>query len=331
MAETKIADIIIPDVWNPYIIERTAELSTLVRSGIIVRDTLLDALAKQGGKLIELPFFQDLSGNDEVLDDTTPLTVNKIDTAQDTAVLLQRGKAWGSNDLAAALAGSDPFMAIGELVAEWWNRVEQAILLATLKGVFADNAVTNAGDLINDISIEDGNNAIDSNLIGSDAVIDTRLKLGDAMNKLTAIMLHSAPYGRLQKLNLIDFTPTNIQNIGFGTYLGHTLIVNDNCPVVAGGTSGYKYTTYLFGQGAIARGEGSPKTPTEIDRDSLQGSDILINRRHFILHPRGIRFNGSVGTATAPTPTNSDLEAHTSWVRVYEKKNIRLAKLVTNG
>ena len=32
---TKVADVIVPEVFNPYVIERTAELSALVQSGII--------------------------------------------------------------------------------------------------------------------------------------------------------------------------------------------------------------------------------------------------------------------------------------------------------
>jgi hypothetical protein len=326
---TKISDIIIPEIWNPYIIERTAALSSLIKSGIVVPDVQLNTLAKAGGKLINMPFFQDLSGADEVLSDSGSLTPGKIDTEQDIAVLLQRGRAFGANELAGSLAGSDPLMAIGNLIAEYWNRCDQTILLNILAGIFADNLANDSGDLINNVAIEDGVNAVDANKIGSDAIIDTRLKLGDAMNKLTAIMMHSVPYGRLQKLNLVDFEPTNTQNIGFGVYLGHTLIVDDGCPVAAGGTSGYKYTSYLFGQGAIGRGEGNAPTPSETDRDSLAGEDYLIERRHFILHPRGIKFTSS--SVAGASPTNAELATTANWNRVYEKKNIRIAKLVTNG
>ena len=52
------------------------------------------------------------------------------------------------------------------------------------------------------------------------------------------------------------------------------------------------YTTYLFGQGAIAYGIGNPEghVATETDRDRKKGSGVnyLINRRCFIMHPRGI-------------------------------------------
>lgn len=331
MAATKISNIIVPEVFNPYVVQRTAELSALIKSGIVVPDPQLDELAKSGGKLINMPFFNDLTGDDEVLDDGTDLTVGNIGTNKDIAALLMRAKAWGVTDLAKALSGDDPMRAIGDLVAEYWARKEQATLIKILTGVFADNTTNDAGDHVKDISIADGNASTDVNKIGANAIIDSSALLGDALIGLTAIAMHSVPYANLCKQNLIDFTPTSTQNIGFGTYLNKTVIVDDTCPVVSGATSGKVYTSYLFGRGAIGRGEGEAPVPTETDRDSLGGggTDILINRRHFILHPRGIKFT-STSVAKA-SPSNDELALATNWDRVYESKNIRLVALRTNG
>ena len=54
--KTIIRDVIVPEVFNPYVIERTAELSAFYQSGIIARNENLDALARSGGKLINMPF-----------------------------------------------------------------------------------------------------------------------------------------------------------------------------------------------------------------------------------------------------------------------------------
>ena len=113
---TKIADVIVPEVFNPYVIERTAELSALVKSGIIVKDPELDALASAGGRLINMPFWKDLTGDDEVLSDNGALTPGKITAGQDVAALLMRGKAWSVNDLAKALSGDDPMRLIHSLL-----------------------------------------------------------------------------------------------------------------------------------------------------------------------------------------------------------------------
>lgn len=49
VTKTIISDVIVPDVFNPYVVERTAELSAFYQSGIIERSEQLDTLAKAGG------------------------------------------------------------------------------------------------------------------------------------------------------------------------------------------------------------------------------------------------------------------------------------------
>lgn len=328
-AATKISDIIVPEVFNPYFIKRTAELSALWQSGIVSQDSELDRLASSGGTIINMPFFEDLTGADEVLSDSGSLTAGKITTAQDQARLHLRGRAWGVNDLAQALSGADPMMAIGDLVAAYWARRFQTLLISTLTGVFADNNTNDSGDLIHDISIEDGANATADNLISAEAILDGTQLLGDAKGMLTAIAVHSVVHNKMQKQDLIDEIPDSQADVGWGTYLGKTLIVDDGLPTTAGTTSGTKYTSYLFGRGAIGFGEGAPPVPTETDRDSLAGEDYLINRRHFVLHPRGIKW--VEGTITGAAPTNTEVETASHWDRVYEQKQIRIAKIVTNG
>ena len=85
------------------------------------------------------------------------------------------------------------------------------------------------------------------------------------------------------------------------------------------------YTTYLFGPGAIGWGDGGAPYPTETDRDTLQGDDILVNRRHFVLHPRGVKFTG---TPAGVSPTNTELETGTNWLRAYDPKNIKIVQFV---
>ena len=342
---TKISDIIVPTVFVPYVIARTAEKSNLIHSGIIVPDPQMDILAQAGGKLINMPFFNDLSGADEVLADNAWLTPGKIGTGQDIAPLLMRGKAWGVNDLSFALSGDDPMGAVANLVATYWMRREQQILISTLNGIFATTMATSH---TKDISIPAGNSATDVNLIGATTVIDAATLLGDNADMLTAIAMHSVPYSRLQKLSLIEWeaastgttsTAWSATRVEAGlddpmaskvpTFLGRRVIVDDGCPAVPGGTNGMVYTSYLFGPGSVARGEGKPHVPVETDRDSLAGEDYLIHRRHLILHPRGVKFTSN--TVTGSTPTNTELATGANWLKVYTDKQIKIIALKTNG
>ncbi|MBE1554799.1 major capsid protein [Sporosarcina limicola] len=312
MAKTKIADVIVPEVFNPYVINRTMELSALQASGIISNNPELDALAQGGGKLINMPYWEDLTGEDEVLSDTTALTPQKITAGQDVAALFLRGNAWSANDLAYVMAGSDPMAAIGDLVATYWARRRQVLLFAMLKGVFASPSMT---DNTHDISTGTGAAAV---LSGS-TFLDAKQKLGDAADQLTAISMHSLAFTHLQKQNLIEFIPDSEGKVQIPTYLGRRVIVDDGHAVTAG-----VHTSYLFGEGAIGLGNGFHPEAVETDRDSLAGDDILINRQAFVLHPRGIEFKNT--TVAGPTPSNAEVALAANWNRVYEPKAIRIVK-----
>ena len=313
MAATKIANVIVPDVFNPYVVEKTAELSALFQSGIIRPDAALDTLARTGGTLLQMPFWTDLTGADEVLSDAAALTPQNIAASKDIARLHARGKAWGVNDLAKALSGDDPMAQIGNLVAEYWARRFQALLISTLTGAFASSSMSGN---VHDISAVTGADAFTGSTF-----IDAAHKLGDAESKLTAVMVHSLVFATMRKQNLIEFIPNSEGVYNIPTYLGKRVIVDDSMPVTSG-----VYTTYLFGEGAIGYGEGEAPVPTETDRDSLAGEEYLINRRHFIMHPRGVKWNEA--SVAGEFPTNAECATAANWTRVYENKNIRIVKFV---
>ncbi len=316
VTKTIISDVIVPEVFNPYVIERTAELSAFYQSGIIARTPALDVLASSGGKLVNMPFWEDLSGDDEVLSDQTALTVGKITAAQDVAALLARGRAWSVNDLAKALSGDDPMAAIGDLVAAYWARRFQAILIKTLDGIFGNDATemnTNQHD------ISGSPDADGDDVISAKTAVDAIYKLGDSADKLTGFAMHSATVAKLAKDDLIEYIKPSEGEPEVPTFLGKRVVVDDSLPQADG-----VYTTYIFGAGAFGWGEGGAPVPTETARDALSGDDILVNRRHFILHPRGVAFQNK--QVTGPTPSNTELATYQNWLRVYESKNVRIVQ-----
>jgi len=306
MPKTTVADVIVPEVFNPYVVQQTAELSALYQSGIVATSDELNSLAASGGRLINMPFWNDLDGDDEVLSDIAALDVERITSGQDIAVLLMRGKAWSVNDLAKALSGDDPMATIGQLVAGYWARRMQVTLLSILEGVFA--------------ALSMAPNVYDTDdRISADNTILAIQCLGDAKSKLTGFMMHSAVEADLARQDLIDFVKDSTGSVEIPTYLGKRVIVDDGCPVADG-----IYTTYIFGQGAIGYGEGAAPVPTETTRDALSGDDILVSRRHFLLHPRGVRWTDA--EVAGSSPTNAELANPANWLRVYEPKNVRIVK-----
>src|SRR5580765_1379859 len=146
MAKTALADIIVPTVFEQYAIERTAELSRFGESGIVEMAPEFDALAQGGGHEVRMPFWKDLTAARQILSDSAPLTVNKINADQDIARIQNDAQVWSVNHLAKVVSGDDPMQAIVDLVAAYWARTDESLIISCLKGVFG--AATMAGNLL---------------------------------------------------------------------------------------------------------------------------------------------------------------------------------------
>ncbi|WP_163183332.1 major capsid protein [Neobacillus sedimentimangrovi] len=315
---TKLADVIQPEVFTPYVIQRTMEKSELIKSGIVVHDAEFDRLASGPNTLVNMPYWNDLTGDSEVMDEDTNLTAKKITASKDVARKHGRANMWGANNLAAYLSGDDPAGAIADLVASYWDREMQKILLATLKGVFAASNMT---EKTLDITNESGN----ASLLTGETFIDANQVMGDAKDSITGVMMHSFVESYLAKRQLIEYVQESEQNIRVPYFMNKRVIVDDSMPYDTTNKIG---EMYLFGSGAIALGNGSHPDikETEVDRDkrNAAGQDYLINRKLFILHPRGVKW--TEGSVAKTFPTNTEIETGSNWSRVYEPKAIRIVK-----
>ncbi|MDW5264091.1 methyltransferase, partial [Acinetobacter baumannii] len=76
--------------------------------------------------------------------------------------------------------------------------------------------------------------------------IDASYKLGDAVDKLTAISMHSFTMAALAKQGLIETVRDADGVVLYKTFMDRRVIVDDGMPV-----DGDVFTSFLFGQGAI--------------------------------------------------------------------------------
>lgn len=339
MAITQVADVIVPEIFNPYVQQLTEVKSRLVQSGAVRREPMLDSLLAGGGLTFNIPSWKDLADDaDNVSSDDAPggsdATPVKTGSSKEIAVRLSRNQTWESSDLAGDLAGSDPMMSIAARVADYRARRMQDVFIATLKGVFADNAAAPTGsehvqnDMTNNVS---GASFVDGvTNFTAEAFIDAKLTMGDSMDMLTLVMVHSVVYARMQKNNLIDFIPDSQGVVNIPTFQGAQVIVDDGLP-----KSTNVYDTWLFGTGAIRMGMGSPKTPTETFRFPLAGNgggaETLTNRWELVMHPVGSKYAGTTSKGGPSNAATTNNLAHAdSWARVYtERKQQKIARLIT--
>lgn len=101
-----------------------------------------------------------------------------------------------------------------------------------------------------------------------------------------------------------------------------------------------KYTTYLFGDGAIEYTNCGAKVPAEMDRDPKVngGEDTLYNRQRKCFAPYGISFTKA--NMSTLSPTNAELEDGTNWELVntggvnkeyIDLKAIPIARIISLG
>jgi len=334
VALTLLSDVIVPAVFNRYVQVLTAQNSAFVASGVIQENPAFDALLAGGGKTFDLPFFKDLDDTESNVssDQGSDATVSNITTGRETAIRQNRNRAWGAADLVEALAGEDIMGAIATRVADYWVRQLERFVIASTQGVVADNIANDSGDMVVNKCIGAAGTPLDQHKFSAEAVIDALQTMGDARESLVAVAMHSVILTRAEKLNLIDSVPDSEGRIAFKTFLGRRVIVDDTLPAVVNG-SNVEYSVYLYGAGAFAKGNGSPRVPVEVYRLPLAaaggGTESLISRVEWLVHPRGFRFTS--GSLAGQSPTITEMKAAANWDRVFpERKQVRLAELRVN-
>jgi hypothetical protein len=327
------SDVIIPEIFTPYVIEQSTQRNQFLASGVV--QPMAELNATEGGDFVNVPFWKaNLSGDLEVLSDSSSLTPGKITADKQVGVILHRGRAFEARDLAALAAGSDPMAAIGAKVGEYVANQQQADLYKCLEGVFG--SLTGSDSPAFDALRFDTSGAT---ALGPRQVAKARAILGDQGDKLTAVAMHSACYYDLVERKAIDYvtnTEARLSTLATGastinavggsvaaaygdvsvpTYMGLRVIVSDDITNSAG-----NYACYFFTAGAIASGEQAAMR-TETDRDILAKSDAMSLDMHYIYHPVGAKW-----AVTTTNPTRAQLATVGNWSKVYETKNIGIVR-----
>lgn len=332
---TNIADIIEPKLFLPYMIQRSTALNAFVQAGIIEPSAEFDALVTGGGTLIDMPFWQSLSGEDQIIKSTGSLESKKIGTGRDVAIKQMRADMWSNHDLARVISGSDPAAAIGEMLGQYWAEKTHNTALAFLRGIFG--AASMSSNVLHIHHTAGGaGSAVTANKFNGSTFIDAQQCLGDHKKFLTAICIHSQVESALRKQDLIDDIPDSQGQATIPTFQGLRVVIDDGMPTetIDGDTV---YTTYLFARGAIALGFDRDNPPVEggtgtfqleWERNGRSHVTSLINRRRFLMHLRGVKWTGN--TMVDQAPTNAELAIAANWERVYDPKNVRVVQFKHN-
>ena len=342
MALTRLSDVFTPEVYASYSSVDFPERTRFFESGVAFSDPALAGFFAEGGRIAELPFWNDIDptnepnyGTDDPEDIATP---EKIDSGTQIARMASLNHALSAANLARELAGSDPLQHVRNRFGTYWMRQWQRRAIATMQGVIADNVQNDDSDMVNDISGATNDDVGSGTLFSREAFTTAAFTSGDHFDDYTAIAVHSVVYKRMVDNDDIQFIPDSEGRLTIPTFMGRTVIVDDGMPFTpAAGTgasdAAAKYTSFLFATGLIAYAERTSFTPFAVEEIEAQGNgagvETLWERKSWVIHPFGFQFLSQ--TLTDGNATLANLRAHANWDRVVARKNVPFAALITNG
>ena len=319
--------------------------NAFLTSGVLrTRNDLKSLFAEQtGGNFASVPMTGLIGGTADNYDGNTNITADTLDTYLQSMIVVGRAHAWLERDFSFDITGKDFMAEIASQVGNYWDDVDQATILSTLKGIFGVTTNNFNTDHTLDITAETVNTV-------NATTLNTAVQKAAGANKniFKMAIMHSVVATKLENLQVLDYFKADTngmqRDVALATWNGRTVLIDDEVPTEAVAATqsdpAYtKYTTYLLGEGAFDYVNVGAKVPYETDRDPKThgGEDYLITRQRKIFAPRGFSF---VQPSTAIiSPTTANLETAARWTVVkdtagtgyFDSKAIPFARIISRG
>lgn len=337
MATTRLSDVQFdPDVYATYVQEDHPDRNAYVASGVAVTNSLLQARAAGEGDITSIPFWKDLAYDNENISSDDPAvkaTPEKIGTGKMIARNAHINNAWQTANLVSDVLGSeDPMMQIQSRTSNYWENRFEARIQGITTGLFLENEA-GSGDMIYDVSIEDGDNATDANKFSFAGFVQARATMGESADQLALLAVHPVVYTQMITNQEIEFIQDSETGVMIPTYNGFRVVEDKKMPVIAGTTSGFRYVSVLYKTGVFGYGDAPAKRPVAVEYDELAangaGIETLVERKQWLIHPEGYAWQEASVAGDSPTVAECALPAN--WSRVFERENCGIAFMVTNG
>ena len=224
------------EVFGAYV-DRVENLSrnALLNSGAVVEHPEYASMLpdQTGGNYITVPIKARIGGTADNYDGNTDITADSRDTYTHGRIVVGRAHGWTEKDFSTDITGED-FMPAAEEVAEYWDDIDQATLLATLKGVFS---MTGAGniDFVNKHTYNTSDNP--DSPVFNETTLNNAIQqaLGDNKSRFSLAVMHSTVATHLENLKLLAYMKYNDgegieRDLTLATLNGRTVLIDDNMP-----------------------------------------------------------------------------------------------------
>lgn len=335
MSTTQIADIAFDnDVYASYMQEDDPARNAYIASGAVVVDPILTQRAAGQGEVTTIPYWKDLDNSSENISSDDPsvmATPDKIGTGTMRARNIHINNLWETANLAAEISATEPMVQIQSRTSNYWNNRLSIRIQGMQTGMFLENEA-GTGDMIVDVSTQDGNNATAANKWSFDTFVDGYSTMGENADKLKLLAVHPEQMKAMRKENNIEFIQDSETGLMIPTYNGLRVVEDKRQPVIAGTTSGFRYVATVYAAGAFGFGQALSKRPVAVEYDEKAGNgagiETLAERKQWLLHPEGYDWTESSVAGLSPTVAECALPAN--WERKFLRENVALAWIVTN-
>lgn len=318
----RLTDIFRADYYDTIAPVNSPEKTAVYQSGIVTKSAALDNIANNGQGTATVSYWQDLDADEEpniTTDD--PDQIGEVGKASQTSMkarTLYLNKGYGVADLAAELANSDPMTHVRNRFGTYWQRRWQRYLIGASRGIIASNIANDGGDMV----IQGGANITAQNFI------DAAYTAGDAADSFNALGVHSLVMKQMAEQDLIEYLKDSNGQIILRTYMGKPIFMDDSLLMADG-----RFLSLFYGAGAFGYGEGTPTTPSEVQRKADGGNgggaEILWERKTYILQPAGFSWDGEEDPNKSPTAV--EYAAGGNWIRKFERKQIPFAAVISGN
>nr|DAY68058.1 MAG TPA: major capsid protein [Caudoviricetes sp.] len=311
----------------------------VIASGIIRQDaSIMDAIGAQGN-VATLPIYTPLNIHDPNMgalnnDGLTDNTPQEISGSKQTAMMIQRMKAFKAKDFTKELTGADPMTHIKNKITGYWTQVWEDEMMNIADAVMG---VTALSSHVTNLSVTTGTIG-DANKITETTMIDAeQAALGDMAGGLGLAVMHSKIYAAYQKMGLVEYdkyvTQGAIkQDIQLPTINGKHVLVTDYYTLDNSTTGFPVYKTYLFGEGAFLscdKNNYEKQYTTEYDPETAAGTDKFYTKQGKVLHPNGLSL--AVDSIDNESPTKTELGTAANWALKFNHKNVKIGLIKSNG
>lgn len=244
--------------WNSAVFQKYLETvprvkqNALLKAGILrTRSDLKSLLVDQvGGNYINVPIVGRIGGDVLNYDGATNITATGIGTFLQSMIVFGRAKAWQEKDFTQDITGKNFMEEIAKQVANYWDDVDQADLLAVLGGIFGVSQGSFAEKHTLDLTSET------DKTVGATSLSNAIQKAAGANKNIFAlVIMHSQVATNLENKQLLDYVKgvdkDGMQkDLSLATWNGRTVLIDDDVPTTISYTGAGVYTVTLAGSNA---------------------------------------------------------------------------------